>query len=219
MNLAEEVRLAVENIGQRVRLNAQGLGRHGVRGWYWRLCGALWLDSWRGPASLAARRIAVPETWHEMDLIYGETPLSTAVELLDLAEFPPGGTVIEIGAGRAVFSLVACLTRGARATAIERVPGLVARASWLARALQVPVECVEADAGSLQLDAADLYYLTPTSWTPANFDMVKRALQAAPPGARALSLTEPLGDGWAVQKEREFLYSWGWSRTYLQLRT
>lgn len=169
----------------------------------------------RGAARHAAWRFAPPEGLSADDFIYGETPLVTARQILQWAEFPHGGRFVEVGCGRAVVSLVARLVYQAEVSAFEAVPELADKARWLDRALEAGLRIITSAHGPYP--AAELYYLTATTWGQANLKSVAEGLEAAPSGSRAIVLTQPLPD-WPVLEERLLPFSWGWCRTYLQQR-
>lgn len=220
MAFVEHVQLGAENLVQRFQLAGRSLRRLGKERWFWRLSYALWLDGLRGPAHRASRRFTVPSQWTSADVIYGETPIVTAHALLEACDFPAGGQLVELGCGRGVMSLVAHLAFRAQTLGLDVVPGLVDRARWLATALGAEgVEFRCADAGAEALPAADLFYLTPTTWSATNLAAVKSRLAEARPGSRAISLTEPLGGDWEVFRQETLLYSWGASPTFFQRKT
>ncbi len=161
-------------------------------------------------------RLQPPPGWQSQDFIYGETPLGTARLLLEWAELQAGEHFCEIGCGRGVVGLVAHLVFGARVSGYEKVPALANKARWLTRALQVEQGVSIHEDGPYE--QADLYFLTPTTWSEENWCRVCRQLDKASPGARALVLSEPL-PGWRVLEKRSLPYSWGWNQTFLQIRT
>lgn len=208
--------VGLHNLGYRGALAL----RYGVRWrahfWYWRLGYALWLESWRGAAHRPGLRAQPPPGWQPEDFLYGETPLGTAHQLLSWAGLQAGQRFCEIGCGRGVVGLVAQLVFGARVEGFEKIPELADKARWLARALQVEEQVSIREEGPY--GAADLYFLTPTTWSPKNWRRVCQEMERAPAGARALVLTEPL-PGWKVLETRSLPFSWGWSLTYLQTKS
>ena len=175
----------------------------------------MWLESWRGPAHRAGLRAELPPELEREDLIYGETPLWTAYQLLRWGGLQSSQTFCEIGCGRGVTSLLARLVFGARSCGYEALPELADKARWLARALELEVDFVTQSTGPYP--AADLYYLTPTTWSSSNWESVQRGLEQAPTGCQALLLTQPLPD-WKLIEKRSMPYSWGWSQTYLMIK-
>mgnify|MGYP003584439376 CR=1 FL=1 len=207
--------LGLQNLCHRSSLALRYGARWGSHYWYWRLGYALWLESWRGAAHHPGLRTQPPPGWQPEDFVYGETPLGTAHQLLDWAGLQAGQHFCEIGCGRGVVGLVAHLVFGARVSGFEKVPGLADKARWLVRALQLENDVCIAEEGPY--GAADLYFLTPTTWSLENWRRVCKQLEEAPGGARALVLTEPL-PSWQVLESRTLPFSWGWSRTYLQVK-
>jgi len=204
-----------ENLGHRSWLACRDASRLGRHSWYWRLGYALWLESLRGPAHRTVRKYALPEGLRSEDLIYGETPIGTAFDLLAWAGMKPGQRFCEVGCGRGVTSLVATLVFGAQSIGHEAVPALADKARWLTRALQCPGTIVTGHCGPYA--SAELYYLTATTWSADNLQRIQQDLAQAPAGARALVLSQPLPQ-WQTLEERKFPYSWGWCRTFLMVR-
>ncbi|MBX3166947.1 MAG: hypothetical protein KF760_06030 [Candidatus Eremiobacteraeota bacterium] len=208
--------VGIQNLGHRGSLALRYGVRWGSYHWYWRLGYALWLESWRGAAHRPGMAATPPPGWQAQDFIYGETPLGTAHQLLSWAGLQPGQHFCEIGCGRGVVGLVAHLVFGARVSGFEKVPALANKARWLARALQVEEAVSIREEGPY--GPADLYFLTPTTWSAENWRRVCLEMAAAPAGARALVLSEPLPH-WEVLETKKLPYSWGWSQTYLQIRS
>jgi len=207
--------VGVQNLGQRLATSLRYGARYGSNHWYWRLGYALWLESWRGPAHRPGQQLQPDPDWSADDFIYGETPLGTAHQLLQWAELRPGQRFCEIGCGRAVVGLVAQLVFGAEVDGFEKVPSLADKARWLARALGVEKNVRIHEEGPYP--AADVYFLTPTTWSEQNWQRVREGLASAPTGSRALVLSQPL-PGWTVLAQKSLPYSWGWNRTYLQIK-
>lgn len=207
--------VGLQNLGHRGATALRYGARWGGHHWYWRLGYALWLESLRGPAHRPGMSAPPPPGWQAEDFLYGETPLGTAHQLLSWAGLRPGQHFCEIGCGRGVVGLVAHLVFGASVSGYEKVPALADKARWLTRALQVEKGVCIREEGPYEL--SDLYFLTPTTWSPENWKRVCREMDRARPGARALVLTDPL-PGWSVLETRKLPYSWGWSQTYLQVR-
>jgi hypothetical protein len=210
--MGSDLAVALENLVHRGRLACRGAAQLGRQRWYWRLGYALWLESLRGPAYRLGH---LPAPLGREDLIYGETPLGTAYQLLNWGQLQLGQRFCEIGCGRGVTSLVARLVFGAQVTSYEAVERRADKARWLSRALDAGLEVVTQSGGPYV--EADLYYLTPTTWSEANWNTVQQALEVAPSGSRALVLTQPLKD-WNLLEKRLLPYSWGWSQTYLLLK-
>jgi hypothetical protein len=206
----------LQNLGHRGGLALRYGARWGGQFWYWRLGYALWLEGWRGPAHRPGLRQQPPPGWQPEDFYYGETPLGTAYRLLSWAGLQAGQQFCEVGCGRGVVGLVAATVFGARVSGFEKVPALADKARWLARALQLEDGITIAEDGPYP--EADLYFLTPTTWSAENWRQVCAQMERAPTGARALVLSEPL-PGWQVLEKKSLPYSWGYSLTYLQVKT
>lgn len=207
--------VGLHNLGQRAATSLRYAARYGAHHWYWRLGYALWLESWRGPAHRPGQRFSPDPGWTAEDFFYGETPLGTAHQLLQWGELCPGQRFCEIGCGRGVVGLMAHLVFGAEVDGFEKVPALADKARWLTRALDVERSVRIHEEGPYP--AADLYFLTPTTWSEQNWQRVQNDLKSAPSGSRALVLSQPL-PGWTVLAQKSFAYSWGGNQTYLQAK-
>lgn len=207
---ASDLGIGLQNLGYRGWWSVRYGARWGLKGWYWRLGYALWLESWRGPAHRLGQGLQPPPGFQAEDFIYGETPLGTAYELLRWAEFKQGQHFCEIGCGRGVTGLVAASLFQARVSGIEVVPALADKARWLARALQLPVDIRE----NGPYPQADLYFMTPTTWSQENWARVVSELEKAPGGSRALVLSQPL-PRWRLEQKRSLPFSWGPNRVFL----
>lgn len=206
--------VGLHNLGQRGWWSMRYAARWGAQPWYWRIGYALWLESWRGPAHRSSERFQPPPGFQGEDLIYGETPLGTAHELLRWAGLRKGQRFCEIGCGRGVTGLVAASVFGAQVSGIEVVPELADKARWLARALQVEVNIQNGP----PYPEADLYFMTPTTWSEVNWGRVISELEKAPGGSRALVLSQPI-PGWQLELERSLPFSWGPNRVFLCLKS
>lgn len=199
--------VGLENLRHRLWMSWQGALALGGEFWYWRLGYALWLEGLRGSARHAPSSSS--------DWTYGETPLWTAFRLLQWAHAQPGQRLVEVGCGRGIVSLVAASVWGMPSVGLEALGERADKARWLVRALQLERIRIETSQVRAQVEEADLYFLTPTTWSEENWRGVVQALEGAPPGARALVLTQPI-PGWEILKEERFPYSWGWCKTFLQ---
>lgn len=206
--------VGLQNLGHRSWWSMRYAARWGLHSWYWRLGYALWLESWRGPAHRLGQNLEPPPGFEVEDFIYGETPLGTAHILLEWAGLKEGQHFCEIGCGRGVTGLVAAYVFGARVSGVEVVPALAEKARWLARALQIQVEVREQG----PYPVADLYFLTPTTWSQENWRRVVGELEKAPGGSRALVLSQAL-PGWRLEQKRSLPFSWGPNRVFLCVKS
>lgn len=154
------------------------------------------------------------------DLIYGETPVLTAFQLLTLAGIDHADHVVELGGGTSVFSLVATAAFGCRATTLEIVPGFVAKTREITAALgleRVRVKLQNILEGALP--EGTLYYITGTTFSEESWRALQRQLAVAPVGAKAISLSSPLdAKAWRVESRSTFPFSWGDNTVYMQVR-
>jgi len=211
------VGVALETIAHRALLGAREVARLGRYPWYWRLRMALALEELREPAWQVAHREGAASGVSQEDLTYGETPLLTAYELLRELGAGSTDTVVDLGCGRGQVVNLAALAFGCQGLGLEVLPTLAERGRRVARRLGLATEFRCADFRQ-ELPPGTLYFLQPTTLEDASWQKLCEQLQAAPPGARAVSLSLPL-PGWQQLSKTQRAYSWGWCTTCVQVLT
>lgn len=212
--------VAAENARYRARWRREERAQLGHRSWYRALDRALTKAyRWSNPFTLskrAKRQLTLPRE----DLIYGETPILTAWQLLQRLGVDQADHVVELGAGRAIFSLVAVSAFGCSATALEVVPSFVRQTRALAAGLGLDrLQVRTANILDPPLPAGTVYFVTATTFSQASWQALDRNLREAPDGARAISLSVPLNRAyWKVEECTRLPFSWGENTVYLQTR-
>lgn len=139
-------------------------------------------------------------------LVWGETPLATAVESLERAGVGPSSTVLDLGAGRGMVLLAARML-GARARGIEIDPR---RADPARQILQdAGADLVVGDVREAPLDEATHVWLSWTCMDAALRRTIDEKLAALRSGTRVVALTWPPGPAFSVVARERALFPWG----------
>ncbi len=212
--------VAWENRKYRQDLRRQEQSQLGQRSWYRALDRALSQQyRWLGPFSVskwAKRKLTLPRE----DLVYGETPILTAWHLLEKLGVDQADHVVELGAGRSLFSLVAVSAFGSTATSVEVVSTFVQRTRQLANQLGLErLHAREGDILKLPLVEGTVYFVTATTFSASSWLALNQRLSEAPNGAKAVSLSAPLNRAyWKVEAQERYPFSWGENTVYFQTR-
>lgn len=199
------------------KLEKEHLGKYS---WYRSLVRALKRTyRWRNPFVLsraARKKIALPTS----DLVYGETPVMTAFDLLNRVGLDHADHVVECGGGTSVFSLVAVSAFGCRATVLEIVPSFVKKTREVCSFLGLErIKVKQVDILEEPLPEGTLYYLTGTTFSDESWLKLQRQLAQAPVGAKAISLSTELDTkAWKNVETIKMPFSWGENTVYIQTR-
>ena len=134
----------------------------GLQPWWWRLHWAMWRE-FRDLSITETVRLHGGES--PGSLAYGETPTLTLHKILELSGVPLGSRFVDLGSGRGVTVLGACLL-GYEARGLELVGGYVERARRAAERLDISAEFVLGDLLKHQWPEAELYLLNSTAFSP-----------------------------------------------------
>lgn len=214
------LKLAWENRRYQKELRTEERATLGDFGWYRALNKTLEkVYRWRSPFALsrmARRKLKLPAN----DLIYGETPLLTAWQILTRLGVDQADHVVEVGGGRGLMSLVAVAAFGCRATMFEIVPSFVEKTRQVSRLLGLKrLLAQEADILETELPEATVYYVAVSTLGPKSWKRLQRQLAVAPVGVKAVSLSEPLDPKvWEVYEQATLKFSWGENRVFLHTR-
>lgn len=212
--------VAWENRKYRQALRREEQAKLGVRSWYRSLDRALRRQyRWSGPFTVSRwgkRKIRLPKE----DLIYGETPVLTAWHILDKLGVDQADHVVELGAGRSLFSLVAVAAFGASACSIEILPAFVRRTRRIAELLGLERLTVrQGDVLSAPLEEGTVYFVTATTFSDSSWRALDQRLAEAPAGTKAISLSAPLNRAyWKIEGKERLPFSWGENTVYFQTR-
>lgn len=121
-------------------------------------------------------------------LAYGETPAVSVLRILEVSGLPPGGSFLDLGAGRGLAACVAACA-GHPATGLEYFQEHVRVARSVAAELELACRFEQGDFLSAPLPPADLTYACSTAFGEATREALGRRLaEALPSGARLATL-------------------------------
>ena len=213
------VHLGLTNKFYNARLNWSDRRRFGKQRWFWRLRLARGL-SYLGvnPFKLSrrqGRRVEIAE----QNLIYGETPIGTAYDILEELGANEEDTLVDLGSGRGTWNFVAALAFGCRGIGLEALPGFVSRSRAMAKSLSLDLEFEETNILDGELPAGTIYCVAPTTFDEQAWESLQQLMHQAEVGSKAIVLTKPLPKiAWKTLEESPRAYSWGESVTYIQER-
>ena len=154
---------------------------------------------------------ASKQTFNE--LIYGETPLHSAVWLFHKAGLGKDGYLVDLGAGRG-RTLLAARWLGARARGVELLPGHVAVAAGPLK--HAGAELVVGDATQADLQDATHVFTNWTALTPETRARLVERFRTCRPGTRILTVTRPVeAEGFTILSRHRLLFTWGLERVWI----
>jgi hypothetical protein len=222
--MLELVRAGLENQLFLARLQAEELGLLRGRRWWWRLKWALLLNGLAGGVTRVSEALSSERTAVDVplqDLLYGETPVLTAWQILFDLGVGSHDVVVDLGCGRGLVPVVAGLAFGCSALGVEIVPARLQRLRHLAAALRLEgqVEAQLSDFRDSALPKGSVYFLSPISLEESSWMELQAVMEQAPAGSLAVVLCEPLrSESWVTEMVKDYRYSWGSVRTYIQRR-
>jgi len=141
------------------------------------------------------------------ELMYGETPVHSALWLFWRAGLGKGGQLVDLGAGRG-RTLLAARWLGAGARGVELLEGHVALAMGPLK--RAGAELVLGDATQADLQDATHVFTNWTALTPETRARLVERLRTCRPGTRILTVTRPVGaEGFTVLSRHWLLFTWG----------
>jgi hypothetical protein len=214
-------RLILIRLGSMVLELLTRLGDLAVLIWRPRLLGpylGLWLrealvSPYRVRRSFELTRLlqASGQTFNE--LMYGETPVHTALWLFRKAGLGKDGHLVDLGAGRG-RTLLAARWLGAQARGVELLPGHVALAAGpLQRA---GAQLILGDATHADLADATHVFTNWTALTPETRARLVERFRTCRPGTRILTVTRPVeSQGFTVLSRHRLLFTWGFEHVWV----
>jgi|SRR6218665_1657775 len=147
------------------------------------------------------------------ELIYGETPLMSALWVFRRAGVGPGSRVVDLGAGRGRV-LLAARWLGAEARGVELLAEHVKPvAHWLAPA---GISLEEGDAARADLTAATHVFTNWLALTPETKARLVERFRTCAPGTRFLTVMHPIeADGFVRLSGHRVLFTWGVERVWI----
>ncbi len=148
------------------------------------------------------------------ELIYGETPLLTALRLFRRAGVGRGSRVVDIGAGRG-RALLAARWLGAAARGVELLADHVASVAGQLRPAGITLTV--GDATREELGDATHVYAAWTALSPETKARLVERFRMCRPGTRFLTVSRPIeGAGFITLASYRMLYTWGFESVWLQ---
>lgn len=160
--------------------------------------------------------IAKSHQLSKTELIYGYTPLVTALVILSKTKLGRASRLCDLGSGRGRV-LLAARFLGAEATGVE----LDRRHCELAIRALVGTQAIirNEDAKEVPLESFTHVYLAWTTWSWFTRREIKEQLAKLPLGAFVISVTWPLEmEEFAERYQNTLLFSWGFSPIWIYER-
>jgi SAM-dependent methyltransferase len=147
------------------------------------------------------------------ELIYGETPLMSALWVFKRAGMGPGSRLVDLGAGRGRV-LIAARWLGAEALGIELIGEHVA---LMAKRLQpAGIALVEGDATRADLRDATHVFTNWLALTPETKARVVERFRECRPGTRFITVTHPIeSEDFLRLSRHRMLFTWGFETVWL----
>ncbi|WP_227026730.1 class I SAM-dependent methyltransferase [Corallococcus soli] len=148
------------------------------------------------------------------ELIYGETPLLTALLFLKRAGVGPDSRVVDLGAGRGRV-LIAARWLKARSHGVELIADHVARvAPWLKPA---GITLTVGDMTREPLTDVTHVFTNWVAFSPETKARLVEHLRTCKPGTRIITVTRPIqAEGFVGQTSRWMLFTWGPEKVWVQ---
>ncbi|HYO74328.1 MAG TPA: class I SAM-dependent methyltransferase [Archangium sp.] len=190
-----------------------------VRPWLLRPYLGVWLAELMYPPYRPRRTFEVTQAVRASgqgfrELIYGETPLLTAVRLFRRAGVGRGSRVVDVGAGRGRVLLAArWLAAEARGVELlmEHVASVVGQLRLAGNTLTV------GDATREELGDATHVFANWTALSPKTKARLMDRFRTCHPGTRFIVVTRPIeGPGFVTLSTHRMLFTWGFETVWLQ---
>nr|WP_164019301.1 class I SAM-dependent methyltransferase [Pyxidicoccus trucidator] len=147
------------------------------------------------------------------ELMYGETPVHTALWLFWKAGLGKGGQLVDLGAGRG-RTLLAARWLGAGARGVELLQAHVALAQGPLK--RAGAELVAGDATQADLQDATHVFANWTALTPETRARLVERFRTCRPGTRILTVTRPVdAEGFTVLSRHRVLFTWGLEQVWI----
>ncbi|QSQ11999.1 class I SAM-dependent methyltransferase [Myxococcus landrumensis] len=182
---------------------------------------SLWLrealaSPYRARRSFDVVRVLHASGQHFRELIYGETPIHTAVWLFKKSGLTSASRLVDLGAGRGRV-LLAARWLGAQALGIELLERHVTLASGLVN--RAGAELRQGDATQADLGDATHVFINWTALSPETRERIVERLRTCRPGTRVLTVTRPVeGPGFTLLSQHSLLFTWGVERVWIHER-
>ena len=150
------------------------------------------------------------------NLLYGETPWKTFVELLQWVEWRTEDHFVELGSGTSRLSILLGVCGAKSCTAVELIPPFVSRARWIVeRCALANVSIVQADMLEFSWSNADVIYLTATAFDESMMAEIAVKCDELRPGTTVICLTQiPDTTVLEVVDQRFCQFAWGMATVF-----
>ncbi|HZH16875.1 MAG TPA: class I SAM-dependent methyltransferase [Archangium sp.] len=190
-----------------------------VRPWLLRPYLGIWLAEWMHSPYRPRRTFEVTRVLRESgqgfrELIYGETPLLTAVRLFRRAGVGRGCRVVDVGAGRGRV-LLAARWLGAEARGVELLVDHVASVAGQLRPAGITLTV--GDATREELGDVTHVFSNWTALSPETKARLVERFRTCRPGTRFILVTRPIeGPGFVTLSTHRMLFTWGFETVWVQ---
>ena len=148
------------------------------------------------------------------ELIYGETPLITAVPTFKRAGVGPGSRLVDLGAGRG-RTLIAARWLGAEVLGVELLADHVARVEAPLRA--VGITLTVGDMTQTELGEATHIFTNWVALSPETKARLIERFRTCKPGTRIITVTRPIeAEGFVPLSRHWRLFTWGVEVVWIQ---
>jgi hypothetical protein len=147
------------------------------------------------------------------ELIYGETPLATALWVFRRAGMGPGSRLVDLGAGRGRV-LIAARWLGAEALGVELIAGHVE--SVAKRLAPAGIILLQGDAAQADLSGATHVFTNWLALTPETKAKLVERFRTCAPGTRFITVTHPIeAEGFIRRSRHRLLFTWGFEFVWI----
>lgn len=147
------------------------------------------------------------------ELIYGETPLMTALWAFRRAGLGAGSRLVDLGAGRGRV-LIAARWLGAEAVGVELIASHVESVTkWLVPA---GITLVQGDAAQADLSGATHVFTNWLALTPETKAKLVERFRTCAPGTRFITVAHPIeAEGFVRCSRHRLLFTWGFEFVWI----
>ena len=174
----------------------------------------LWHTPYRARRTFEVTRALKATGQPFRELIYGETPLMTALSVFKRAGVGPGSRLVDLGAGRGRV-LIAARWLGAEARGVELIADHVKRMAPRLQAAGITLTLGD----MLREELSDATHLF-TNWValgPETKARLIERLRTCPPGTRIITVTRPIeAKGFVPLSFHWRLFTWGLEKVWIQ---
>ena len=156
--------------------------------------------------------------------IYGETPLTTYVQVIQELSLSASSKVVDLGCGRGRLVFWGSCFTSAKMVGVDCVPAFITRAKWISRLVNLSrIEWQCADILEADLTQATHVYLFGTTLEDSTITDWLVKLRELPPGVQVITVSYSLleyegATDFELIKEKEMDFAWGKSSVFFHKR-